>query len=179
MSETVHGQLRRLIAEGASPESATETVMSDLPIRWQDWARPFVLRRASGIEGEIVNGRMRRALLPDARMTVVASSGERPAPSSGGRRHQAVALTKLRETVYRLPDGQRVLWDDMTVDFIDLKIAQMRKHVGGLVDHLRILEAARKLCAEHGVTRIGDVNGWVEELQSALDTGEVRGGEAA
>lgn len=180
--ESVQKHLHRLISEGMDPERATEEVMSDLPRRWKEWARPFVLRRASGIEGEIVNGRMRRALLPMTLQPTAlpTSAGETPTvPNGVGRRHQLAAVTKLRETVYRLPDGERVLWDNMTIDMLDLKIAQMRKLIGSLVDHLHILEAARKLCAEHGVERLGDVEGWVEILQRMLDSDRSRGGEAA
>jgi len=178
-AETVHGQLRRLIAAGASPGEATDAVMSDLPPRWKDWARPFVLRRASGIEGELVNGCMRRALLP---VPTAGADGQLETPPvrlEAGRRRQLAAVARLHDTVYRLPDGQRILWDDMTIDAIDLKIAQMRKLVGSLVDHLRVLEAARKLCAEHGVDRLGDVEDWAELLRAVLDAQQREGGEAA
>lgn len=160
-SESVWSQLTRLIGdEDIPPEQATETVMKDLSARWKDFSRPFVLRAARGIEGRIVNRRMRRAI----------------GPAALGSRHHESAMGRLSTTVYHLPDGQRVLWDDMTVVMLDLKIAQLRKHIGSLVDHLRVLEVARKLCADRGVDRLGDIAGWAELVAAETASAEVVAG---
>jgi hypothetical protein len=150
--ETPWGQLHRLIKEGTPPAQAAETVMSDVPKRWRDIFRPFVLRRARGIEGEIVNRQMRTAF-----------TGNR------GSRHQEKAATHLDNTVYRTATGARVVWADWTVDQLELKIAQLRKQIGSLVEHLRILEAARDLCVEKGVERIGEIPGWVDLVRERLE----------
>jgi hypothetical protein len=163
VKESVTGQIKRLIEEGETPDRVTETVMADLPRRWKDFARPFVLRFVRGVEGQVVNRRMRRVF-----------TGTR------GTHNREQAVERLHSTVYRLPSGQRVLWDDMTVEYLELKIAQLRKHVGALVGHLRILEAARKLCADRGVERLGDIPGWVDLVQEEIhdDTeGEDTSGE--
>lgn len=171
-TENVWQQIRRLLEEGHEPAAVTEQIMADLPRRWKDFARPFVLRCVRTAEGQVVNRRMRQALGP---FVGPAATGKQAA------RRQA-AVDRLRHTVYRMPDGTRVLWDDMTVAQIDLKIAQLRKQIGSLVDHLHILEAARKLCADHGVTRLGEIDGWqqmVTDIAAASTDIEHASGGAA
>ena len=158
MSESVTGQLKRLIEGGKAPAEATETVMAELPKRWREFFRPFVLRMARGIEGQVVNRRMRRALTGSRR--------------GAGARHQEAAVVRLESTVYRTAEGARIVWADWTVDYLELKIAQLRKQVGSLLEHLRILEAARDLCVEKGVDRIGEIPGWVELVRGRLERGD-------
>lgn len=152
MADSVQGQMRQMIVEGLTPAEVTEAVMAELPRRWKDFARPFVLRLARGIEGKIVNRRMKRAM-----------SGRR------GSRHQEAAVIRLDGTVYKLPDGQRIVWADWGPDEFDAKIAWLRKQVGSLVDHLNVLEAARDLCLEKGVDRIGDIPGWVDQVRERVE----------
>lgn len=154
MSESVTGQLKRLIDSGTAPVEATEKVMAELPKRWKEFARPFVLRTARGMEGQLVNRRMRR--------TFAGTAGR-------GSRNQEAAVVRLDSTVYRTASGARIVWADWTVDHLELKIAQLRKQVGSLVEHLRILEAARDLCVEKGVDRIGEIPGWVDLVRERLE----------
>jgi hypothetical protein len=151
-TESVTGQMRRLIREGKTPAEVAEAAMADMPKRWRDVARPFVLRIARGIEGQVVNRRMRR---------VFTGAG-------GGVRHQEAAVVRLETTVYRTATGTRIVWSHWTVDELELKIAQLRKQVGSLLEHLRILESARDLCVEKGVDRIGEIPGWIDLVRERL-----------
>ncbi len=168
----------RLIREGASPDEAAaaaltgalgDEVLACVGQDAREWLYGLALREARHLEGRHVNARMKRVL------------GRRGLPG-GTPRHDELAAT-LRVTVYRLPDGARVLWDGLTVDLIEAKIAALRKQVGAVLDHVRILEAARDLMAERDAGVLGDIPGWAvlvrkmagEGAAACYASGEVQG----
>lgn len=153
---SVRGRVAELLRGGATPVDAAETVLDEAPDRWPDWRgffRPLVFRLAQDMNNAVVNDA--------ARVALGAGQGQ-------SERRRAAALRRLRECAYYTPTGERVLWDDLTVDLIDVRIALLRKQVGSMVEHLGILEAARKLCADRGVDRLGDIDGWEDLVRAAL-----------
>lgn len=166
-----HTRLRKLIESGVAPEEATDTLLEELPQSWRGWVRGFVLKQARDEEGRVVNRIMKKEL-GSALVSDSLASAERI--TKGGKKFRKVQ-EDIQNTVYRTAKGVRVLWDDMTVDLLDLKIAQLRKQVGALVDHLLPLEAARCLCVERGVERLGDIPGWPSLVRAAVRSRDASG----
>lgn len=144
-----------MVREGAHPEEAAsaallealgDKVLAGICSGSREWLYGLVLREARHLEGQAGNRRMRSVL----------AAGHLPAATP---RFEKVTR-KLRETVYHLPDGARVLWDDMSLDFLEAKIAEMRKQIGVLAEHMGVLVAARDLLVERGAERLRDVPDW-------------------
>lgn len=152
--QPIRAQLSGHIESGMCPEDAAHKVLAPYepsPLASHVW--PFVLKEARDIEGRIGRRVMSAAL---------ASSFTHNGVVAEATAKAQVARIKLRTTVYRLPDGTRVLWDDLTTDEIDVKIAWMRTQIGSIADHLQILERARSLMVERGAAKLGDIDGWVD-----------------
>lgn len=147
--------LRRLIGDGMHPEEAAAAVVDrtygdevlGLMTRiGAEWLTKMAVERARRFEGQASSRAMKGAL---------SAKGAEP----GSARMEAAAR-RLRQTVYRLPDGTRVLWDDMTPDMIRAKIELFSKMIGSLSDHVAILSAALELCQERKAARLRDIEGW-------------------
>lgn len=148
----IHQQLREHIENGSSPEEAATLVLA--PFRATadklcDFAWPAVLKTARDIEGKLSNDTMHASF-------------------RGKLNDRGAAQAKLRNTVFRL-GNQTVLWDDLTPEALDAKIAWLRASIGTLVDHLKILETARELMSEHKVTRLGDISNWTLLIENQLN----------
>lgn len=178
--ESPHARLREYITgHDLSPEEATALLLQELPARWQSWVRSFVLQEARRIEAKASNA----ALLADlGRQSREEAAAGAPVPSAQGTwtrgtNDQDSAVTqatqRLGKLVYRAADGARVVWEDMTLREIRLKIAQFRKSLGSAIDHVTILVAAADMLQEHQATRIGDVPGWYAEMQARLAGADV------
>lgn len=162
------GLMRQMLHDGKSPEDAAsaallnavgDLVLAEVDEGTRDWLYGLVLREARSIEGQ-VSGRLMRQV-----------AGGKGALKVGSR-HHAEAAEKLRRTVYHSADGARVLWDELTVDLIDAKIALLRKQVGALVEHIGILKAARQVLVNEGADSLGDVPDWPELVREIVDQGE-------
>jgi hypothetical protein len=160
--QPIRAQLSGHIESGMCPEDAAHKVLAPYepsPLALHVW--PFVLKEARDIEG-----RMGRRVMSAA----LVSSFSHDGVVTESTAKTQTARIKLRQTVYRLPDGTRVLWDDLTTDELDVKIAWMRTHIGSLADHLRILERARSLMVERGADKLGDIDGWVDLVAGDVAT---------
>lgn len=152
---TIKSLLREYLLTGRTPEEAASTVLDPYggvdsdPLCAFVW--PVVLRTARDMELELAH---------ETRQSVFFSNS-----TSETARARAIALPR---TVYHMPNGKEVLWDDLTVDLIDLKIAHLRTQIGGLVDHIMVLEAARKLLVSYGATQLSEIPGWVDLVREDI-----------
>src|SRR5690242_3204374 len=115
---SILSQLREQLLVGRSPEEAATNVLETYggvdrdPLCKFVW--PVILQAARGIEGKLER---------ETRNDVFFG------PDSKRNQERRLQLPKM---VYRMPGGQRVLWDDLTLDKIEAKIAYMRTHLGSL-----------------------------------------------
>lgn len=149
----INEQLRERIKNGSSPEEAATLVLA--PFRATadklcDFAWPAVLKAARDIEGKLSTDTMHASF-------------------RGKLSDRGAAQAKLRNTVFRF-GNQTVLWDDVTPEILEDKIAWLRASIGTLVDHLKILETARDLMEEFKVHRLGDINNWTTIIESRVST---------
>lgn len=163
MSETgnpLFRELYRLIKAGLAPDAATSEAIAAfecLEGEAADLVWPFVHRDAKRIEGTIGRRVMQAAFGADEKKK---------------RAVKSIAQAAIGRTVYKDPDGNRVLWDDLSREAIGLKLAQLRQHVRRIDWHVQVLECAEELLAEHDVSRLGDIEGWpklVDEMMQERD----------
>lgn len=153
MSNTIQTQLKEYLLVGKTPEDAAIAVLEpyggpeDALCRFV-W--PLILKAARDCEG-----RLERGIRNDAFY------------SNDGQKHAEQRL-QLPKMVYRMPDGRRVLWDDLTLELIEAKLAYLRTQIGGLLDHIGVLEEAAKLIREHSVTKLGEVSDWVDKIRDVV-----------
>lgn len=161
------GLMRQMIGDGKSPDDAAsaallealgEQVLAEIGESRREWLYGLVLREARSIEGQISSRRMRKVLGGKGALKV-------------GSQHHAAATEKLKATVYHGADGVRILWPEMSLELIEAKIALLRKQVGALVDHIGILEAARKLLVEREADTLADVPDWPVLVRKMVDEG--------
>lgn len=164
MSKSPGSTLRRMIREGSHPEEAAsaallealgDEILGAIERPAREWLYGLALHEARHLEGQAGNRRMKRVL----------SAGGLPV---GSPRYEEVTR-KLRQTFYHMPDGARVLWDDMSLDFLEAKIAEFRKQIGKLAEHAAILEAARDLLIERGAAKLRDIPDWPELVRKMVE----------
>lgn len=153
-SSPILSQLREQLLVGRSPEEAAHAILDPYggvendPLCRYVW--PVILKAARDCEGKLSRASRNEAFFGD---------------DSKGNQETRLHLPKM---VYRMPNGSRVLWDDLTLDKIEAKIAYLRTQIGGLVDHLSILISARRVLQTCACTRLGDVPGWVDLVREGL-----------
>lgn len=163
MGESPGAALRRMILDGVHPEQAAAGVLDEalgdaapgLDAGVYGWLRALVVREARHLEGRLGNRRARRVL--------------GPAGWPAGSARFAEQSQKLRTTIYHLPDGTRVQWQEMTLDWVEVKIAEFRKHIGRYSEHLAVLLSVRELLAERDAARLGDIPEWPELVRKLAD----------
>lgn len=192
--ESARSRLMARISSGEAATDATESILTEIPEDWRGWVRPFVLREARAAESRKNNLRLRDAFSAKARAAYRKESSPESASTDGkkvvgqdatpfgawadgasGSRDSKVeqAKQKLAATVYRAADGADVLVENLTLGQIRHKIAQFRKQIGGIVDHVGILSAAETVILESGgnaSTTLGEVPDWYDRVHQVLDT---------
>lgn len=152
--QSILAQLKQLVEGGESPEEAVSRVLAPYggprtdPLCKFVW--PALLKLARGLHGKRSNESARRTLFHS-----------RPYKTDE-QREEANAV--LRKTVMWF-QGKPIVWDDLTIENLEIKIAWIRTHIGTMVDTLRVMEHAKELIIEHGVKRLGDIDNWPDLLR--------------
>lgn len=150
MKPATRTRLRHLIQEGSTPDQAAAMILGEImdldELREMCW--PLLVKAARNEQRAVSTRTLRAALAqgapPEMRL-------------------------KLTRTVYRLRDGTEIMWDDMTLDQLDVEIARLRTKIGSMVDRLHALTIARDLMIEKDVAVLGEIPDWVDEVAERLE----------
>ncbi len=162
MSANPYDQLHDLIeTKGMTATEAADEVLARPPADWEVFKaaiRPYIISQAKHIESRLFNRQLKHTLplggKPPSRMLSFRATPEAPAVP--------------RRMRYKMPDGQVVFFDEMTVEFINIKITHLRQQMGGLSDHITRLRSARDLLVETGKHDLSEIPDWQDRIQERL-----------
>lgn len=161
--------------EGMDPEDAVEMLRANAPATdvW-DFVHSFVLSQARHIQNRMITRQWRERLIPDE--SLPSSSRHLARKKENGTRYNPVADFKLPKIVYKLSDGRKKSWGELTLEDISREISYYRKALGKTVSHIMVLENAYKLMMDAGADRLDEIPDWEEKLRDmgVDESGKIR-----